>query len=87
MKILKKLLKARVIVWLATTIVLIVVMIVGNSITNQYSLILDNVLGGKRPIVSDEESGIPFEQDFATKDEAFENEKDVNVINIKKENK
>ena len=62
MKILKKLLKARVIVWLATTIVLIVVMIVGNSITNQYSLILDNVLGGKRPIVSDEESGIPFEQ-------------------------
>ena len=73
MKILKKLLKARVIVWLATTIVLIVVMIVGNSITNQYSLILDNVLGGKRPIVSDEESGIPFEQDFATKDEAFEN--------------
>ena len=73
MKIFKKLLKARVIVWLATTIVLVVVMIVANNITNQYALILNNVLGGKRPIVSDEESGIPFEQDFATKDEAFEN--------------
>ena len=73
MKIFKKLLKARVIVWLATTVVLVAVIIVANSLTNQYSSILNNVFGGKRPIVSEEESGIPFEQDFATKEEAFEN--------------
>ena len=73
MSVIKKLIRPRVIVWLATTVVLAGVIIAANAVTSQYSSILNNVLGGKRPIVSEEESGIPFEQDFATKEEAFEN--------------
>ena len=69
-----KLLKPRVIAWAATTVVLAGVLIAGNIIaTQKYSSLIDNVFGGKRPVVAEGDSGIPFEQDFNSKDEAFEN--------------
>ncbi len=70
----KKLLRPRVIAWAATTVVLVGVLIAANIIaTQKYSSLIDNVLGGKRPVIAEDDTGIPFEQDFASKDEAFNN--------------
>ena len=74
MKILKKLLKARVFIWLGVTIVMVGVLIAANIIAGQeYAGIIDGALGGNRPIVDENDSGIPFEQDFETKEQAFDN--------------
>ena len=74
MGIAKKLLKPRVIAWAATTVVLVGVLIAANAIaTQKYSSLIDNVFGGKRPIVAEGDSGIPFVQDFDSKDDAFNN--------------
>ena len=71
----KKLLKPRVIAWAATTVVLVGVLIAANYVCNNVisSLLDATVFGGKRPIIDKDAEGIPFEQDFATKAEAFEN--------------
>lgn len=69
----KKLLKPRVISWAATSLVLGAVIIAANVVARGVlPSLLDQVLGGKRPIVAEGDSGIPFEQDFATKKEALE---------------
>ena len=69
----KKLLKPRVISWAAISLVLGAIVIAANVVaTNVVPSLLDQVLGGKRPIIAEGDSGIPFEQDFATKKEALE---------------
>ena len=70
----KKLLKPRVIAWAATTVVLVGVLVAANIIASQkYSSLIDNVLGGQRPVLSKEKLNIEFEQDFESKREAFNN--------------
>ena len=74
----KKLIRPRVIIWAATSLVLVGVLITANYLgTKTFSSLLDGVFGGKRPITAKEEDGsstrIAFEQDFATKAEAFAN--------------
>ena len=71
----KKLLKPRVIAWAATTVVLVGVLIAANYVCNNVisSLLDATVFGGKRPIIDKDAEGIPFDQDFATKAEAFAN--------------
>ena len=71
----KKLLKPRVIAWAATTVVLVGVLIAANYVCNNVisSLLDATVFGGKRPIIDKNAEGIPFEQDFSSKAEAFEN--------------
>ena len=74
MGVAKKLLKPRVIVWAATTVLLGGVLIAGNIVATQtLPSLLDGVFGGKRPVVAPGDSGIPFIQDFDTKAEALEN--------------
>ena len=70
----KKLLKPRVIVWAATTVLLVGVLIAANYVCNNVisSLLDATMFGGKRPIIDKDAEGIPFEQDFSSKDEAFE---------------
>ena len=76
--IFKKLLKARVIVWAAVTVFMVALLIVANSLaTKSLSSLLDGVFGGKRAVVAEGESGIPFEQDFDSKQKAFENGNNV----------
>ena len=76
--IFKRLLKARVIVWAAVTVFMVALLIVANSLaTKSFSSLLDGVFGGKRAVVAEDESGIPFEQDFNTKQEAFDNANNV----------
>ena len=69
----KKLLRPRVIAWAATTVLLVGVLIAANYVcTNVISSLLDaTAFGGKRPILDKDAEGIPFDQDFATKEEAF----------------
>ena len=71
----KKLLKPRVIVWAATTVLLVGVLIAANYVCNNVisSLLDATMFGGKRPIIDKDAEGIPFDQDFATKAEAFAN--------------
>ena len=68
----KKILKPRVIA--ATTVVLVGVLVAANIIaTQKYSSLIDNILGGQRPVLSKEELNITFKQDFDSKREAFDN--------------
>ena len=69
----KKLLKPRVIAWGVTTIVMAGVLIAANIVCNGYlaSLLNGTFFGGPQPIVDKDDKGIPFEQDFASKKEAF----------------
>ena len=71
----KKFLKPRVIAWAATTVLLVGVLIAANYVCNNVisSLLDATMFGGKRPIIDKDAEGIPFEQDFASKAEAFEN--------------
>ena len=74
MKILKRLLRKRVFIWAGVTVVLVAVLIVANWFaTVKYPSLLDGVFGPGKPIPAEGESGIPFEQDFETKEEAFNN--------------
>ena len=70
-KVLKKLLKARVIVWAATTLVLVPTLIVANYLTTQqYSALIDRVLGGKKAITKPKDKNDP---NYKTKEQAFDN--------------
>ena len=75
----KKLLKPRVIAWGVTTIVMAGVLIAANIVCNGYlaSLLNGTFFGGPQPIVDKDDKGIPFEQDFASKKEAFNYGNDV----------
>ena len=74
MKILKKLLKARVIVWAAVSVVLVVTLIVANNLAmGRFAPTLDQIFGGKTAITADGETKIDFGQEFETKDEARAN--------------
>ena len=78
MGIVKKLLRPRVIVWAATTVVLSTVLIVANYFaTQRYSSLLDGVFGRGAPIIAEGEVGVPVEQDFDTKEDAFNNANEV----------
>lgn len=74
-KVFKKLLRPRVIAWLATSVVLTGVLIAADYFAmNKYvSLIEQTALGGDIPIPDPNQKGNAFVQDFETKDEAFEN--------------
>ena len=74
MGVIKKLLRPRVIIWAAVSIVLTGVLIAANILaTKQYKGLLENVLGADIPIVKEGDTGIVFEQEFKTKEEAREN--------------
>ena len=74
MGVMKKLLRPRVIAWAATTVVLVGVVVAANIVATQVlPSLLDSVLGGKRPVVAEGDSGIPFIQDFDTKADALAN--------------
>ena len=74
MKFLKKLLRARVFIWAGVSLLLVGVLIAVNIIAGQeYAGIIDGALGGNRPILDENDTGIPFEQDFETKEQAFDN--------------
>ena len=71
MKILKKLLKARVIVWAAVTVLLVTTLVVANTVAvNRFAPTLDSLFGGKKPITADGETEIDFGQEYDKKDEA-----------------
>jgi beta-glucosidase len=70
----KNLLSKSVIAWGVTSTLLVVLLSVGNILARgTYSSLLDQVFGKKEAIVSEEDTGIVFEQDFFTKEEALEN--------------
>ena len=69
MSVIKKLLKARVIIWAATTLVLVPTLIVANYLTTQtYSTLIDRVLGGKKAITKPRDKNDP---NYKTKEQAF----------------
>ena len=70
MKILKKLLRPRVIVWAALSIVLVAAIIVVNNVAvNRFGPTLDQIFGGKKAII-DKSTKRSFGEEFDTKDEA-----------------
>ena len=78
MGVAKKLLKPRVIVWGATTIFLVAFMVTATVLTTKtFRGLLEGVFGSDTAITKEGESGIAFEQDFFTKDEARENGNNV----------
>ena len=78
MGIVKKLVRPRVIAWAATTLVLVPTLIVANYFaTQRYSSLLDGVFGRGAPIIAEGEVGVPVEQDFDTKEDAFNNANEV----------
>ena len=79
MSILKKLLKPRFIVWAATTVFLVTVLVLADYFAlNKYvSLIEATALGRDTPIPDPNQKGNAFELDFKTKEEAFNNGNEV----------
>ena len=78
MGVVKKLLKPRVIAWAATTVVLVGVLIAANILaTKTFKGLLEGVLGPDQAIVKEGDTGIAFEQEFQTKEEARENGNNV----------
>ena len=75
MSIIKKLLKPRVIIWAATTVVLTGVLIAADYFAmNKYvKLIEATELGGDTPIPDPNQKGNAFVAEFDTKDKAFDN--------------
>ena len=70
----KKLIRPRVIIWAAVSIVLAGVVIAANLVAmKKYKGLLEGVLGYDTPILKKGDNGIPFEQEFTTKEEAREN--------------
>ena len=64
----KKLLTKSVIAWGITSALLVVLLSVGNILARgTYSSLLDQVFDKKEAIVSEEDTGIVFEQDFLQK--------------------
>jgi beta-glucosidase len=79
MGFIKKLLKPRVIVWAATTLVLTAVLIVADYMAmNKYVKLIEATdLGGDKPILDPNQKGNAFAPDFASKDAAFNNGNEV----------
>ena len=72
--IFKKLLKARVFVWLGSTLLLVALLITATVLTTRtFKPLVENVLGRDTAITKEGDSGIVFEQDFDSKEEAREN--------------
>ena len=79
MSVVKKLLRPRVIVWAATTVVLAGVLVAADYFAmNKYvKLIEATELGGDTPIPDPNQKGNAFVAEFDTKDKAFENANNV----------
>ena len=79
MGFIKKLLKPRVIVWAATTLVLTAVLIVADYMAmNKYVKLIEATdLGGDKPILDPNQKGNAFTPDFTSKDAAFNNGNEV----------
>ena len=78
MGVVKKLLRPRVIIWASVSLVLAGVLIAANVLAmGKYKGLLEGVLGKDTAIVKEGDTGIAFEQDFETKDEARENGNNV----------
>ena len=74
----KKLLRKSVIAWGITSALLAGVLIAGNVVCRgTLSSLLNQVIGGKRAIVSEEDTGIVFDQECFTKAEALKNGNEV----------
>ena len=74
----KKLLRPRVIAWAATTLVLTGFLVTATILTTStFKGLLEGVLGSDKAVKAEGESGIIFEQEFNTKDEARENANNV----------
>lgn len=70
----KKVLTKRTIIWGATSLFLIAATITANVLMRkQYSSALNQVFGGKRPIVAEGDNGIAYIQDYENKDAAYQN--------------
>ena len=88
----KKLLKPRVIVWAATTLVLVGTLIAANAVAvGEYGSLIDSVLGGKKAITAPRDKSDPS---YKTKQQAYDagnavTEKicDEGMILLKNENK
>ena len=74
MGVVKKLLKPRVIVWAAVTVVLTTALIVADYFAmNKYVTLIEGTqLGGDTPIPDPNQKGTPFVSKYDTKDKAFE---------------
>lgn len=71
MSFIKKLLKPRVIVWAATTVVLVGTLIAANAVAvGQYGSLIDRVLGGKKAITAERNKEDP---DYKTKEQTYAN--------------
>ena len=79
MSVIKKLLRPRVIVWAATTVVLTGVLIAADYFAmNKYVKLIEGTqLGGDTPIPDPNSKGNAFVSEFDTKDKAFNNGNDV----------
>lgn len=70
----KKLLKPRVFVWLGSALLITAFLITATFLTTRtFKPLLENVLGRDTAITKEGDTGIAFEQDFDTKEEAREN--------------
>ena len=70
MNIVKKLLKPRVIIWAATSVLLVGVLIAANAVAvGQYGSLIDRVLGGKRAITAERDKTDPS---YKTKSQAYD---------------
>ncbi|MCF0112757.1 MAG: glycoside hydrolase family 3 C-terminal domain-containing protein, partial [Bacilli bacterium] len=70
----KKLLKKGVIAWGITTVVMTAFLVTANVLCRTtYDSLLNQVFGGKVAIVSEDDTGVVFEQEFKTKEEAYNN--------------
>ena len=70
----KKLLRPRVIAWAASTVAITAFLVTATILTtNTFKGLIENVLGSDKAVKAEGESGIIFEQEFSTKDEAREN--------------
>ena len=73
-RFLRALRRKRVIIWGAVSTLLIALLITANFLAdNEFSSLFDQVFGPGEPIPAEGEVGIPFEGDFANKEEACEN--------------
>ena len=74
----KKLLRPRVFVWAGTTILLTALLVTATVLTtNTFKGLLEGVFGADTAIKGEGDTGIIFEQEFTTKDEARENANQV----------
>ena len=74
----KKLLRPRVIIWAATTVVLTALLVTATVLTTStFRGLLEGVFGADKAITASGENGVSFEQEFSTKEEARANANSV----------